>query len=1111
MSPQDSASRSIRAVAGRLVLVALSLCLCLPACASPPRSENAPARGDRSTITRTQLDDQHYENAFDALEAMRPAWLQSRGPDSFNNPTQVWVYIDNVRLGDVTTLRTVPVRTISFIRHYDANDATARWGVGHGAGVIFIGSWPASAPPTPPPAYIDITQAGAVTEHQPPEIAPDFTLSSGGRSAPIAVSAEDFPGVLRAVRDLRADVGRVTSAQPRLVTDSLPAAAQLIIIGTLGKSALIDRLVRERKLDVADLTGRWEMFVRQVVRDPAPGVREALVIAGSDKRGTIYGVYDLSARIGVSPWYWWADVPVPHQTELGVPAARYSLGEPAVRYRGIFINDEAPAFSGWAKEKFGGVNHELYAKMFELILRLKGNYLWPAMWGNAFADDDSLNAVLADEYGIVMGTSHHEPMTRAQQEWKRYGKGPWNYEQNDSTLRDFWRTGIRRMGSRENIVTVGMRGDGDMPMGEGSNVALLERIVADQRKIVGEVTGHDPSKTPQLWALYKEVQDYYDKGMRVPDDVTLLFADDNWGNIRRLPALRERQRPGGFGVYYHFDYVGGPRNYKWINTNPIARVWEQMHLAAEYGADRIWIVNVGDLKPMEFPSQFFLDYAWNPKAWPAERLPEYTRRWAEQQFGATHAAEIADVITKYTMYNGRRKPELLAPETFSLANYHEAERVVADWDTLAARAERLRAALPPAYRDAYYELVLHPVQASANLNALYVTAARNHLYAQQSRAATNDLADCVRLLFDRDAAISRYYNTELAGGKWSHMMDQTHIGYTYWQEPPRNVMPRVDVIQVPEQGELGVAWEGQPVFGPPGQGGGGAAAFAARSREAAFPEFDPYLRQRYSLDVYNRGRTPFDYTVTTGSPWVRVSAPGGHVDKEQRLWVSVDWERAPAGTTRVPVTVAGPGDRKVIIQAIVRNPVAPARDTYTGFVESNGYVSMEAEHYSRAAAHPPIAWLRIPDFGRTLSGMTPTPVTAESRVPGDDGPHLEYRMFLFDSGTVTVRATLSPTLNFAGRAEGIRYGVSFDEETPQIVNAAADTSLKAWNEMVADNVIIATSTHRLARPGAHVLFFWMVDPGVVLQKLVVDAGGVRPSYLGPPESYRGPRKAVATQ
>jgi len=943
-----------------------------------------------------------------------------------------------------------------------------------------------------------------------------FALAAAGRAAPVYVSGNDYPGVVRAAGDLRADIGRVAGTEPMLSTEALPDARELVIIGTLGRNALIDRLAREGKLDVRGVAGKWETFVLQVVPKPEPGIDRALIIAGSDRRGTIYGIYDLSAQIGVSPWYWWADVPVRKQASLFVLPGRHTQGEPAVKYRGIFINDEAPALSGWTREKFGGFNHQFYEKVFELILRMKGNYLWPAMWGNAFADDDTLSPRLADEYGIVMGTSHHEPLTRAQAEWRKYGKGPWSYEQNDSVLREFWRGGMRRMGTRENIVTIGMRGDGDMPMTEGSNVELLERIVADQRKIIAEATGKPAADTPQLWALYKEVQDYYDKGMRVPDDVTLLFADDNWGNIRRLPARADRARRGGFGIYYHFDYVGGPRNYKWINTNPIARVWEQMHLAHEFGANRIWIVNVGDIKPVEFPTQFFLDYAWNPERWPAGRLPEYTRRWAEQQFPSLRsgqadsvrdgwAAEIADIVTTYSRFNGRRKPELLAPETYSLTNYREAETVVAEYDALAERAERLSKALPAEYRDAFYQLVLHPVQASANLNDLYVTVAKNRLYAQQGRAATNDLADRARALFERDAEISRYYNTELAGGKWSHMMDQTHIGYTYWQEPPRNAMPRVDVIQVPVPAEMGVAYEGQVPFGVPGQGpppGG-----PVRPREPALPEFDAYQQQTYYIDVYNRGQTPFEYTVETGEPWVIVSPARGTVEKERRLTISVDWSRVPNGKHRTPITLKGPGGGGFgagprVIQAIVNNPATPKREQVTGFVEGNGYVSMEAEHYSRAVASGSIRWQRIPDLGRTLSGMTALPATAQRQTLGGDGPRLEYRVFLFDTGTVTVKAHLSPTLDFRGATAGLRYAVSIDDEPPQVVNMTADSSGAAWERWVANSINVQATRHVVSRPGEHVLKFWLVDPGVVLQKLVIDAGGERPSYLGPPESFR---------
>lgn len=915
-----------------------------------------------------------------------------------------------------------------------------------------------------------------------------FTLSASGHSAPLVVSSRDYPAVARVIQDLQADILRVSLGQSALFLDTPPESKEFVLVGTLGKNHLIDDLARDGKIDVNNVAGKWEAFLVQVVEKPFPGVDRVLVIAGSNKRGTVFGVYDLCEKIGVSPWYWWADVPVKRQSNLFVRPGRYTQGEPAVKYRGIFINDEAPALSGWAYEKFGGFNHAFYEKVFELILRMKGNYLWPAMWGRAFYDDDPLNPKLADEYGIVIGTSHHEPMMRAHDEWRRYGKGAWNYEKNDSILRNFWQQGIKRMGSYESVVTIGMRGDGDEPMSENANISLLERIVKDQRQILSDVTGKDVSTIPQVWALYKEVQEYYDKGMRVPDDVTLLLCDDNWGNIRKLPRLTDAPRKGGYGIYYHYDYVGGPRNYKWLNTNQISRVWEQMHLAYRYGVDRLWIVNVGDIKPMEFPTQFFLDYAWNPDEWPAERLPEYTRGWAEQQFGAKYAREIADIITNYTQYNSRRKLELLSPNTYSLTNYREAETVVAEYKTLVQKAQRMSVSLPAEYRDAFYQLVLHPVLACSNLNEMYVTVGKNHLYAKQGRAGTNDLANQARTLFVKDSAISYYYNKTMASGKWNHMMDQTHIGYTYWQQPDKDVMPEVRSITIPAPPGMGVAVEGSEGWWP------------AEKKEIVLPEFDRHNRQKYFIEIFNRGMTPFKYSIKIGRPWVQVSSTKGKTTIGDRLWVSVDWKKAPIGTSQAPIIITGPEKETVTVQAVIKNPTSPAPNRLEGFVESNGYVSIEAEHYSRAVGSSAISWQRIPELGRTLSAMTPIPVTAVSQAPGGEAPRLEYSLFLFGKGDVRVAAYLSPTLNFHNN-EGLRYAVSFDDQSPQLVNMHAGKTFQDWEESVRNNISILVSKHTIGEPGRHVLKFWMVDPGVVLQKVVVETGNVRQSYLGPPESY----------
>ena len=915
-----------------------------------------------------------------------------------------------------------------------------------------------------------------------------FTLSARGRSAPLLVSGKDWPGAIRAVRDLARDVGLVTAHPASVAVDTLPAAREVVVVGTLGRGGLVDSLVREGRVDTAGVAGRWEASLLQVVERPRPGVARALVIAGSDKRGTIYGVYDLSARIGVSPWTWWADVPPAARAALYVLPGRRTEGPPAVKYRGIFLNDEAPALAGWAQATFGGFNHRFYERVFELLLRLKGNYLWPAMWANAFNEDDSLNPQLADEYGIVMGTSHHEPMLRAQQEWKRHGTGPWSYQTNDSALRAFWRQGIRAMDGHESIVTVGMRGDGDMPMSDSANIGLLERIVADQRAIIARETGRPASATPQDWALYKEVQDYYDRGMRVPDDVTLLFSDDNWGDVRRLPAANATARAGGYGLYYHFDYVGGPRSYKWINTNAVPRVWEQLHLAYGFGVNRIWIVNVGDLKPMELPISFFLDYAWDPDRWPVERLPDYTRRWAAQQFGPELAAPIAAVLDDYGRLSARRKPELLAPETFSLDDYGEWDRVVGEFAFLAARARSLAGKLPAAARAAYGELVLHPVLALGNLYELYQAVAVNRRDAAQGRAATNAWAASARDRFARDAAITAWYNDTLAGGKWRHMMDQTHIGYTYWQQPPANVMPGVREIALPRAAELGVAIPGSDRWWP------------ADTSAALLPELDACRRSHYDVVVFNRGATPFAFHAASSAPWLLVTPTSGTVHQELKLSVSVDWRRAPvaAAPREAFVRIAGAG-RSVVVHARLRD--TPTRAIYGRLVETDDYVAIEAEHFAVAVAAPELRWVRIPGLGRTLSGMTAFPVTAARQTPGGDAPHLEYRLRLFEGGDVSVQATFSPTLDF--HATGLRYAVSFDDEPPQVVNIAADTTLHAWERWVSDNAIETATRHHVAA-GDHVLRYWLVDPGVVLQRLVVDRGGVRPSYLGPPESFCRP-------
>lgn len=782
-------------------------------------------------------------------------------------------------------------------------------------------------------------------------------------------------GILRAVKNLQSDFQKVTGTQPTLLNQISGMNSPLIIIGTVGTKSVIDDLIKQKKFDGKSLAGKNEKYIIQNISDPFPGVSEAIVIAGSDKRGTIYGIYEVSQQIGVSPWHYWADVPVVAKENLYFKKGIYTDGEPAVEYRGIFLNDEEPSLGGWARATFGGINSKFYEKVFELLLRSKANYLWPAMWGKAFYDDDAMSGPLANEMGIIMGTSHHEPMALAQTDWHRYIKknnlpNVWDYSKNGKVLKEFWKTGLERSKNWEKLVTVGMRGDGDEAMGEGTNISLLENVVKDQRKIIQNVTGRRADKTPQVWALYKEVQDYYDKGMRVPDDVILLFCDDNWGNVRKLPDLSKPLHKGGYGMYYHFDYVGGPRNSKWININPIQRVWEQMNLSYEHKVDKVWVVNVGDLKPMEFPISFFLEMAWNPKQFNSKNLLEYTEKWSAQQFGEKHSKEIARMINLYAKYNRRVTPETLDSKTFSLENYSEFETVLNDYRALAVDALRLKEQIPAEYQDAYYQLVLYPIDACSNLYEMYYAVAKNKEMSAKNDIQANYYADKAKQCFERNVYLDNKYNNEIAGGKWTHMMDQMKIGYKSWADGKENIMPEVIYVS-----------------------------------EARF------LKEKV-------------------------------------------------------------------------------------FQEKDGYVSIEAENFARMNNSDRIHWEVIPDFGKTKSGVTTFPQNACPK--SDENVYLEYDINLKSKGEFEVQLLLAPTLNF-NHNKGLRYEISFDGNAPQIVNFNGHYKgeLGRWQ---SEHIIKSITKHQILQPGKHTLRFKVLDPGIVLQKILMNTGGLKTSYLGAPES-----------
>ena len=837
------------------------------------------------------------------------------------------------------------------------------------------------------PALADCTGAVAVCDQSVPGA---FALVSNGQPATVYVDATAPRPVLRVAEDFADDLERVSGRRPAVVHDLKGVTNDVVVIATHGRSALIDSLTNQRRVDFRDIGGQWEAYQQLVVS--LDNGHQALLVLGSDVRGAIYGTYDISAKMGVSPWYWWADVPVAHKDNISITGG-VRADKPVVKYRGFFINDEEPAFGGWAREKFGGINSKLYAKVFELDLRLKGNYLWPAMWGKAIAADDPESLKVADDYGVVLGTSHHEPMTRAQDEWHRNTDqgvtgGKWDYTKNADNLRIFWRGGMERAKDHEYLVTVGMRGDGDEPMTEGTATHLLEQVVSDQRQIITEVTRKPADQTPQVWALYKEVQDYYDHGMQVPDDITLLFSDDNWGQIRRLPDPRKK-RAGGYGIYYHFDYVGGPRNYKWINTNQIEKTWQQMELARESGADRLWIVNVGDIKPMEFPLSFFLDMAWNPDAMTPAALKAYPQKWARQQFGSKYAGEIGSILTRQGQYASRRKPELLNADMF--AAFSDLSGATLGYTVLSLKAEATAAKLPTSAQDAWFQLVQYPVAANANLYGLYDDVARNRSLAAKGDAAANDEATAARWAFSRDGQLREQYHT-LADGKWDHMMDQAHIGYSGWQQPDTDAIPALQTI------------EGKP----------------------------------------------------------------GEIVLSRQAGISF-----------------GPGKRKV-------------KTSSYRYVERNRAVAVEAEHYARKVDGAGVKWTTIPNLGRSLSSVLTLPQTAPASSV-KDGVRLEYDIKLVKATDATLNLYLAPTLDTAGKG-GLKLAVAVDNLPPQVLTFDLIPDKPDWTKAVSDNVLVLSAPFKGLKAGQHTLKIYRIDGNVVIERLVLDTGGLKPSYLGPPES-----------
>lgn len=958
-------------------------------------------------------------------------------------------------------------------------------------------------------------RAQVAVHEKSPETKYAFTLASPRQTAAILYDASDAAVVKRAAELFAADVEAVTGRYPR-VTSAAGETGPAVIVGTVGGSALIRRLAEAGKIDTAPLEGAWERYLIQTVANPLPGIRKALVIAGSDRRGAAYGLFTLSELIGVSPWYWWADVPVKKHAALHVDAPPTYSQTPSVRYRGIFLNDEDWGLTPWASQTFeperGNIGPRTYAKVCELLLRLKANYLAPAMHPVSTSFNQiPENKLVADTFAIVMGSTHCEPLLlNTASEWDTKTMGPWNYDKNKEGINRVLTQRVRENSPYENVYTLALRGlhDGAMsttlPMHE--KVRMLQQALLDQRRILAENIDRPVETVPQAFTPYKEVLEIYSNGLELPDDITIVWPDDNYGYMKRLSGVREQRRTGRSGVYYHVSYLGVPHSYLWFSTTPPSLMYEELRKAYDTTADRLWLVNCGDLKGSEMQVSLFLDMAWDIGRFTADNVVTYPARWLAGIFGEAYYDRLEAMTREHLRLAFPRKPEYmgwgyhwnrfdhnceqLTDTDFSFTNYDEAQRRLEAYRQLGARAEALLHEIGDEARPAFYQLVYYPLRGAELMNRMTLGGQRNRWYARQGRAATNAVRDEVQRCYDSLQVITRGYNS-LLGGKWNHMMSmrQNYDGVSAYFNLPH--LATHDAAGAPR---LALQVAGEDVTG--------ARAFHA------LPAFDNYLRRTYPVEIYNRGGGTLAWTAHASEPWVVLSKSAGKTADEERITVGIDWEKAPSGNA-VPAQIvfrAGEQSEKVLVSLF--NPTAPSRAELRGiYVENNGCVSIPAAGCHRVRENDRIKITAVEDLGIEGPALQLGDPTAPLQIfRSRDVPCAEYDFYAFDAGSVDVYTYVLPTFPLHADRDfrigentntDTKYSVQIDDGALATPSSSHVEYSQVWFESVLRNCAVNKSTLHIDKPGRHTLRIRVGDPGIVLQKIVLDFGGMKRSYLGP--------------
>ncbi len=927
--------------------------------------------------------------------------------------------------------------------------------------------------------------AGAALTASEAPSAGSFPLVAGGRAAELLVDATDARVVRLAADAFAQDVERVTGRRPALRADAARLGSAVVIVGTIGHSATIDRLARDGRIEVGPIRGRWESCLLTSVARPFPGVKRAWVVAGSDRRGTAYGLFELSRLIGVSPWVWWADVTPAHRGELFL-SGRATIGPPKVKYRGIFLNDEDFGLKPWAAETFepetGDVGPKTYARVFELLLRLRANYCWPAMHECTRAFNHyAANKQVADDYAIVMGSSHCEPLLRDNpDEWHRDGRGPWDWTINRDNIVEYWRTRVRENAAFENVWTVGMRGIHDTAMPGGGSLdeqtRRLEDVVAAQRRLLSDVLHQDEAAPPQILIPYKETLALYQNHLRLPEDVTIVWPDDNNGYIRRLSSPEEQHRSGGGGVYYHLSYLGAPISYIWLDSTPPAQIWQEMTKAYAYDCRRLWVVNVGDLKPMEKGMSYFLDLAWDPERPELADQRAWLTAFAAQNFGQASAAEIGAILDGSYRLNHRLRPEHLSREN-EFDPFHDGDQVarrLAAFADLVRRAETVEQSLPSDLRDAYFELVLYPVRASAKANEKLLSAWRSRSLAFERLPAANEWADRAEQAHRRIQEDTRRYDEEVAGGKWRRMMPAAPYWNTTWDRPAGWVYARpfVQRVDAPARSQLAVMPEGH------------AAPMDVDDRQGV-PAIGRGPGQRRFVDLFATGAEPVAVRVEADG-WLRLDHEPALVKRWERMWIDADWDHVPDGVAAGKVRIAW-GDQVVDVPVPLVTPLVPA-----GAASADaGRVALEAEDGIVATPAGAARWRRLDGIGwngavallepRTMASLTDLTQVAQA------APALRFRFFVPSDNQARLEVHALPTQPaYPGRL--LRCAMSLDGGQPSWIEFPADDE---WGPLWSERVLRARMSQSVRLPllaGTHELRLYGTDPSLILDALDVVLG-----------------------